>query len=90
MEEVRELAKDLSRVKRSDVLPWDEEKDAHEKEHEEGYELERTEGRDMEGVLNGMNGLGMQRKLANGRLEEAMDDLESRLKDLEARVKASR
>ena len=60
-EEVRELVRDLGRVKRDQVIPGDLEREMHEKEHEE-FGLEETEERGMEGLVEGIEGIGLDVK----------------------------
>lgn len=62
-QELRDLIRELGRLKRDQILPEDQERIAHERdEHgDEGYELDITEKREMEGLeesLERMTGAG--------------------------------
>ena len=95
-DDLRSLIRDLSRVRRTDVLPPDLEMEAHEREAHgaahgdgEGYELDMTDSREMEALENALDGMGGQ---ANGRengllREEALlDALEQRLRAITDRA----
>jgi hypothetical protein len=64
--DLRDLIRDLGRVRRADVLPPDREMEAHEREAhgagagdaDGGYELDYTEAREMEGLEDALAGLG--------------------------------
>lgn len=63
--EVRAYIRDLSRVKRNDILPPDLEMEAHEREAHgaaegdgEGYVLDANDTREMEALENALDGLG--------------------------------
>lgn len=91
MEEVRDIVRDLARMKRDRIVPRDEEKEMHEREeHREGaFELEMTAARDMEGIMNRMDELG-----AGGQNdsktkdvgEDLLDAVDRRLRFLEERI----
>jgi hypothetical protein len=62
---VRAYIRDLSRVKRNDILPPDLEMEAHEREAHgaaegdgEGYVLDANDTREMEALENALDGLG--------------------------------
>lgn len=98
LEDLRDLIRDLNKVKRAEVLPIDVEREEHERdEHggegdEHAFELEGNEKRDMEGLENALQGLG-----ANGsgtenegkREEELLEDLRMRLEKIELDLKAA-
>lgn len=93
--DLRAYIRDLSRVKRTDVLPRDLEMEAHEREahgamagDEAGYELDTTDNREMEALENALDGLGGQGGKPDGRVREDMllDEMEERLRGLLLRV----
>ncbi|BEJ12920.1 hypothetical protein CspHIS471_0300940 [Cutaneotrichosporon sp. HIS471] len=90
VESLRALVADLAAVRRDDVLAPDHEAVAHEAEHhdadEYAFEYDRNERRDMEGLEEGMEGMGGQKE---GLTEEALlMSLEARVDEAEARVLA--
>lgn len=88
-------------MRRTDALPKDVEREQHEKEHGErgdagrgdGYALDETPERMMEGLQEAMGRMGGQ--VANGhdgkeeplREDRLLDELEGRLNALEARLR---
>lgn len=94
-EDLRAYIKDLSRVKRTDMLPPDLEMEAHEREAHgavdgdgEAYELDVNDNREMEALENALDGLVGDGRQQNATLreEELLIQLETRLHDLAARV----
>jgi hypothetical protein len=78
------------RVKRVQVLPRDMERELHEQEQHGGedvFELEPTEGREMEGLEDALGSLGSTRKSTSNSVETLreqalLDLLEKRLNEL--------
>ena len=85
---LRDLVADLSRVRRTDVLARDLEREAHEREHgeEDMAVLRQTDGRDMDDVEGALAALGGSRAAdgAGGgkREDELLSALEARLEDI--------
>lgn len=99
VEKIRDLVKDLARVKRDQILPFDHERHEHEKDEHHGksgqdymlFELGRTDQREMESLedmLEGINGKAEPWKSASGALREdaLLDNLQNRLEELENRT----
>jgi len=88
---LRDLVRELNRVKRMDVLSIDKEREEHDRDEHgdgEGYELDGNAKRDMEGLENALEGLGAEVKDGK-REEELLRDLEMRLENLERDLTAA-
>jgi len=94
---VRELIRDLGRVRRDDILPIDHERIAHEEEDrkaqeaESGFELDPNEDREMEGLERALEGMADGRGAVEVRWEgkregELVAWLEGRLAGLEEKA----
>lgn len=79
--EVKDVISDLSRVKRSNILPVDEERLHHEKT-EHGDVLDSNDAREMENLEDMLDGLG--KKASEVREGELIILLEGRVRALEA------
>ncbi|WVW78494.1 hypothetical protein I302_100449 [Kwoniella bestiolae CBS 10118] len=85
-ESLREIVKELGRLKRDEVLPEDRERIQHEKEEhgdggDDGFELDRNDRRDMEDLENTLEMMG------GGSVKETKDDGEMVVERLEVRLK---
>lgn len=100
LDNLRDLVRDLDRIKRVQVLPIDVEREEHERdEHgggdENGFELEGNEQRDMEGLEDALEGMGAGHAGANRdesggkREEELLKELKGRLEGIEEELKGS-
>ena len=97
VDEVRGVVGELGSVRKGSVVPRDRDREAHERsEHIEGeFGLKKSAGREMEGLVNGMEGLGGRARSEAGKGEgeregeggEVLDRLERRLRDLEQRIR---
>jgi len=92
LDALRDLMKDLNRVKRNDILPIDTEREEHERdEHgdDNAFELEGNEKRDMEGLESALESLGSVNESAalGKREDDLLKELEGRLERLEREMK---
>jgi hypothetical protein len=87
---LRDLMRDLNKVKRNEVLPIDTQREEHEREEhgdDNAFELEGNEKRDMEGLENALENLGGEK--GGKREEELLRELEERLEVLEKEMKTT-
>lgn len=89
IDSVRDLIKDLSRVKRTQVLPRDLEREKHEQEEHGDYtfELDQNEKREMEGLEDALGAMGNGGDRGGLREEALLEQLEGRLEGLKARLR---
>ncbi|RXK34698.1 hypothetical protein M231_08050 [Tremella mesenterica] len=78
---LRDLIRELGRVKRVDILPPDLEREAHEREHDElGLVLKPTDERGMEDIQDTLQNLGGA--IGGKKEEELLIELEKRLEEI--------
>lgn len=91
--ELRDIVRQLGALKRTDILPRDAEREAHEAEHnEQGDVLDPTADREMEGLedaMGGMAGGGATIPSMQGDASSALDGLEQKLLSLQSQLSAS-
>lgn len=95
---LRDLVRDLGRVRKVDVLPKDEERERHEIEahgEEDGFELDTNDGRDLENLEEGMDrftgntesvGGKEGKEVSEGEGSGLLVELEGRLKVIEGKI----
>jgi hypothetical protein len=88
LESVRELLRDLGKVRRDDIIPVDTEREKHEREEHDGEGIldGGSNTREMEGLEVALEGLVGGVKEERMREEVLLNDFERRVKDVEKAV----
>ncbi|WWD21455.1 hypothetical protein CI109_105940 [Kwoniella shandongensis] len=90
VEDLRELIRELGKLRRDQILPQDEERIAHEREEHDGeaYELDVNDNREMEGLEKSLDLLSGGGNTSATGTNGTKEDGETVLRSLEERLRA--